>query len=151
MVCGGITKDGMPKCKVDPCGVCSLRVKANFIVCLQCVKWISGRCARVKMVTPKLSRNFTCRKCDRNIGEAVEQEIVLCDEVEAVDEFTYLGDRVCVDGGCEAAVTARTRCRWVKVRECVELLYVRSFHLRFRGAVYKSYIRLAMLYESERK
>ena len=24
-VCGGITKDGMYKSKVDPCGVCSLR------------------------------------------------------------------------------------------------------------------------------
>ena len=31
MVCGGITKDGMSKSKVDPCGVCSLRVKANSI------------------------------------------------------------------------------------------------------------------------
>ena len=29
MVCGGITKDGLSKCKVDPCGVCSLRAKAN--------------------------------------------------------------------------------------------------------------------------
>ena len=29
MVCGDITKDGMPKSNVDPCGVCSLRVKAN--------------------------------------------------------------------------------------------------------------------------
>ena len=29
MVSGGITKDGMSKSKVDPCGVCSLRVKAN--------------------------------------------------------------------------------------------------------------------------
>ena len=29
MVCGGITKDGMSKSKVDPCGICSLKVKAN--------------------------------------------------------------------------------------------------------------------------
>ena len=27
MVCGGITKDGMSKSKVDPCGVCSLNSK----------------------------------------------------------------------------------------------------------------------------
>ena len=33
----------------------------------------------------------------------------LCDEVETVREFTYLGDSVSEDGGCEAAVTARTR------------------------------------------
>ena len=37
-------------------------------------------------------------------------------------EFTYLGDRVSASGGCEAAVTARTRCGWVKLRECSELL-----------------------------
>ena len=29
MVSGGITKDGLFKCKVDLCGVCSLRVKVN--------------------------------------------------------------------------------------------------------------------------
>ena len=35
---------------------------------------------------------------------------MLCDEVEAVQEFTYLGDRVNAGGGCEAAVTAWMRC-----------------------------------------
>ena len=39
MVCGSTTKDGMSKSKVDPCGVCSLRVKANSVLCLQCGKW----------------------------------------------------------------------------------------------------------------
>ena len=29
MVSGGFTKDGMSKSKVDPCGVCGLRAKAN--------------------------------------------------------------------------------------------------------------------------
>ena len=42
MVSGGITKDGMSKIKVDPLGVCSLRVKANSILCVQCGKWING-------------------------------------------------------------------------------------------------------------
>ena len=42
MVSGGITKDGMSKSKVDPCGVCSLRVKANTVLCVQCGKWIHG-------------------------------------------------------------------------------------------------------------
>ena len=35
----------------------------------------------------------------------MEQEEKLCDEVETVREFTYLGDRVGAGGGCEAAVT----------------------------------------------
>ena len=39
-------------------------------------------------------------------------------------------------GGCEAAVTARTRCGWVKIRECGELLYGRRFPLMLKGAVY---------------
>ena len=59
-VSGGITKDGMSKSKVDPCGVCSLRVKANSVLCLQCGRWIKDRCARVKRVTTKFSRNLTC-------------------------------------------------------------------------------------------
>ena len=39
-------------------------------------------------------RNSMHRKCEVNIGEAVEQEEKLCDEVDTVREFTYLGDRV---------------------------------------------------------
>ena len=48
----------------------------------------------------KTSRNFTCKKCEVDIGEAVEQEEKLCDEVETVSEVTYLGDRVSASGGC---------------------------------------------------
>ena len=48
--------------------------------------------------------------------EAVEQEEKLCDEVETVMEFRYLGDRVSVGVGYEAIVTARTSCGWVKLR-----------------------------------
>ena len=53
MVCGGITMDDMFKTKVDPCAVCSLRVRANSVFCVQCGKWIHGRCARLKMVGTK--------------------------------------------------------------------------------------------------
>ena len=35
-------------------------------------------------------------------------------EVDIVREFAYLGDRVSVGGGCEAAVTLRKRCSWDK-------------------------------------
>ena len=45
MVSSGITQDGISESKVAPCGVCSLRVKANSILC---VKWIHGRCCGVK-------------------------------------------------------------------------------------------------------
>ena len=66
----------------------------------------------------------------------MEQEDKLCDEVVAVGVFTYHGDRVRVSGGCEAAITTRARCGWVKFRECGELLYGRRFPLRLKGAVY---------------
>ena len=69
--------------------------------------------------------------------------------VETVRDFTYRGDRVSAGGGCEAAVTARTRCGSVKLRECVELLYGRRFPLMLKWAVYSSYVRSAILYGSE--
>ena len=90
MVCSGITKDGISKSKVDQCGVCSLRGKANSVLCLQCGKWIHIRGAGVKRVTPKCYRNFTCKKCEGNIGEAVEQEEKVCEEVKTVREFAHL-------------------------------------------------------------
>ena len=67
----------------------------------------------------------------------MEQEEKLCDEVETERKLTYLGDRVSAGGGCEAAVTVRTRCGWVKFRECGELLYGRTFPLKLKGAIYK--------------
>ena len=69
-------------------------MKANSVLCVQCEKWIHGRCAGVKRMTPKISRNLTCRKCEGNIVQAVEQNVKLCDEVKTVREFTYLGNRV---------------------------------------------------------
>ena len=55
----------------------------------------------------------------------------LCN-VETVREFTYLGNTVFAGGGCEIAVTTRTRCGWVKPRECSELLYGRRFPLKLK-------------------
>ena len=61
----------------------------------------------------------------------------------------YLGDRLSVSGGCEAAVTARARFGWMKFRECGELLLGRRFPLKMKGRVYRSCVRSAMLYGSE--
>ena len=139
----------MTKSNVDPYWVCNLRVKVNSVLCLQCDNWIHRRCARMKMVTAMFSRNFASTKWEGNIGEAVEQEVKLCEEVETVCEFTYLGYMVCASGECEASVSTRTRCGWVKYRECDELLHGRRFPLKLKGSVYKSYIRPVILYGSE--
>ena len=57
-VCGCITQDGLSKSEVDPCEVCCLRVKANSVLCVQCGKWIHGRCAVVKKVTPNFKKIY---------------------------------------------------------------------------------------------
>ena len=46
-------------------------------------------------------------------------------------------------------MTARTTCGWAKLRECGELLYCWRFPLRLKRAVYRSYVRPAILYGSE--
>ena len=60
-----------------------------------------------------------------------------------------LCDRVSVGGGCEAAVTARTRCGWAKFRVCGELLNSRRFPLKLKGVFNKTYARPAILHGSE--
>ena len=77
----------------------------------------------------------------------MEQEEKLCDK--GIKEFTYLDDRVGAGEGCEAAVTARTRCWWAKLRECSDLLHGRRLPLRQKGAVHKRYVRPAILYGGE--
>ena len=69
--------------------------------------------------------------------------------METVSEFTYLGDRVNSGGGCEVAVTARTRYGWVRFGECDELLCDMRFPVWLKGAVYKSYVRPAILNGSD--
>ena len=139
----------MSKSKVDTCRVYRLRVKANSVLCVQCGKWIHGGCAGVKQETTRFYKKFSCRKCEGNFGEAVEEEENLCNDVESIREFTYLGDWVSAIGGCEAAVTARTRCGWVKFRVYGELLYGRRIPLRLKVAVYRCYVWPAILYGSE--
>ena len=51
---------------------------------IKCDKWLRCRCAGKKSVTQKCQQHFACRKCEGNIGEVVEQEERLCDEVETV-------------------------------------------------------------------
>ena len=69
----------------------------------------------------------------------------MCDEVEPVNGFCYLGDMLNASGGCKAAVTARTKLEQ-KFRECGEILFGRRFSLGLKKKVYKSYVRSAMLY-----
>ena len=79
----------------------------------------------------------------------MEQEVKVCDEVERLNEFTYLVHMVSAVGGCEAAVTVRTRHVWDKPRECREVLHGRRLPPKQKWAVHMSYIRTAILHGSE--
>ena len=141
MISIDITMDGMCKSNDLPCWVSSLRVMANSAMSVQCGRWNHGRCAKMRGVLGVFRQIFTCRKCEWNIGEAVEQEKKLPNAMKIAREVTYLGDRVSTCGGYEAAVTARTRCEWVKLRECSEFLCGRKFYQKQKGVVYESYVR----------
>ena len=80
--------------KVDPCGMCGKRIVASSVLCVKCGKWIHGRCAKVERVTPKLGRDFVCGRCEKRDEGLMEQVEELCEEVETVRRFCYLGDSV---------------------------------------------------------
>ena len=65
------------------------------------------------MCDPNGFKNICCKNFKWNVREAVEQEEKLCDDVEAILEFTYLCDRVSTGGRCEASVSVRRRCGYI--------------------------------------
>ena len=143
------TEGEITSCKIDSCGVCGKGVGSNAVCCTHCMKWIHGRCTKMKKVTCSSARNFVCRRCT-DVGDGTEEPVeVLCNEVETVKGFCYLGDRLNASGGCKTAMTSRISIGWKKFRECRELLRGRRFSLRMNEMVYRSCVRSAMLYGSE--
>jgi len=63
----------------------------------------------MRKVTGCLARDFACTNCKDKGKEMKESVKLLRDGVEPVTEFSYLGDRLNATGGCEVAVTARTK------------------------------------------
>ena len=51
----------------------------------------------------------------------------LCFDKEAVKKFTYLGDRVSADRGCEVAVSNRTRYGWLRLGNVASCYMERNF------------------------
>ena len=143
------TEGETSRSKIDPCGMCGKRVMANAILCIKCGHWIHRRCTKRKKLTVALAQSFVCGRCDCMRAGTVSTKEKLCDGVETVKGFCYLGDRLNASGGCEAAVTARARIGWLKFRECGEVLYGKRFSLRLKGKVYQSCVQSAMLYGSE--
>ena len=86
---------------------------ANSMLCTKCGSWVHGKCAKIKRASARLAMHFVCLKC-KEILDSIEK---LCDEVETVNGFCYLGDRLNASGGCETAVTAGVRIGWVRFRK----------------------------------
>ena len=137
------------KSKIDPYGVCGRRVMANSVLCTKCENWVCCRCAKIKRVAARLAMYCVCSKCTQIMEETVDSIEKLCDEVETVNEFCYLGDRLNSSSGYKAAVTARIRVGWVRFRECGELLLGNRFPLKMKGKVYRCCVRSAILYGRE--
>ena len=90
----------------------------NAVLCKSCGNWIHGRCAKIKRATNRRAIDLRFKKCKGHHENEEDQKEKLHDYVETVTEFSYLGDRINSGGGCEVAVTSRTRIGWVKFREC---------------------------------
>ena len=73
--------------------------------------------------------HFVCSNCKGIMEGTMNLIKTSCNEVETVNGFCYLGDRLNASGGCESAVTARVRIGWVRFRECGELLLGNRFPL----------------------
>ena len=119
------------------------------MLCTKCGSWVHGKCAKIKRATARLAMHFVCSKCKGIMEGMVDSIKKLCNEVETVNGFCYLGDRLNASGGCEVAGTARVRISWVRFRECGELLLGNRFPLKMKGVAYRCCIRSAILYESE--
>ena len=103
----------------------------------------------MKKVTCSSARDFVCRRCT-DVGDGTEEPVeVLCNEVDTVKGFCYLGYKLNASGGCETGVISRVRIGWMKFRECGELLSGKRFPFRMEGMVCRSCVRSAMLYGSE--
>ena len=135
--------------KKDPCEVCGRIVTTNLVLCIKCRNWVHGRCAKIKKFTVRLTMDFVCSKYIGIMEETVDLIENLCDEVETVNGFCYLGDRLDSSNGCEVAVTARVRIGWVRFRECGELFLGNRFPLKVKGKAYRCCVRLAILYVSK--
>ena len=71
---------------------------ANSVLCTKCENRVRSRCPKIKRVTARLAMHFVCSKC-KGIMEGMVSIEKLCNEVETVNGFCYLGDRLNASGG----------------------------------------------------
>ena len=69
--------------------------------------------------------------------------------LEFVDKFCYLGDMLSVEGDADAAIEARVRTGWNKLRQLVPVLTNMDLSLILRRRLYHSCMQSSMLHGSE--
>ena len=118
--------------KIDSCGMYGTRVMSNLVLCTACGMWVHTRCMDKKKVAVYVNQNFVCKKCRIVVKNFKGLDEKLCDGVETVNKFTYLGDQLNATGGCKRVVTARSRIDWMKFMECSKILEGRRFSLKMK-------------------
>ena len=88
----------------------------NSVLFTKCGFWVHGRCAEIKWVTIRFATRFAC-PIFREIEGMVDSIEKMCGEVEAMNVFGYLGERLNASGGFEAVVTARVRICQMRFRK----------------------------------
>ena len=87
MVCG--SEGETIWCRIDPCGILGKRLIVNLVLCRQCNQWIHEKCSKLKKVTLSAARTS---------GAGEVQHEVMCNEVETVEGFCYLRNRLNASG-----------------------------------------------------
>ena len=71
------------------------------------------------------------------------------EKVKRAKNFKYLGSTVGSDGRCEEEVRRRIQAGWMSWKKVSGVLYDRKLSARVKGKMYKSVVRLAMVYGME--
>jgi len=115
-----------------PCGVCGRGIGNNSIQHTSCQKWVHRKCTGMK--------SFVCRGCMNPVTSSGFTSVGIGDNanLELVDKFCYLGDRLSGDRDADAAVETRIQIGWNKFRQLVPLLTNKDKSFIVRGRLYSS-------------
>jgi len=131
----------MLKSNINPCGMCGKKVVENSMLCR---RLIHARCANVKRVKPSMAWYFIYESSKKRNDEMVVPVEELCDGIETVKGFSYLGDKGECQWGIWGSSDGKSKNCWMKISG--ELLIRQRFPLRIKG---KICVKSAMLYGSE--
>ena len=67
-------------------------------------------------------------------------------DLEIVDQFCYLDERITCESGAREEVKARIKTAWTKWRELSSLLVNRSIPRKSRERIYSACLRLVMIH-----